>query len=76
MIMRLITMGSAYKHNVTRQAIIDVISTGDFLGADTDGLLWWIGTADDGRGYEVAGFYDDTQHVVFIIHAMRNWRKK
>lgn len=67
---------TALKHGVPYQAVINVARTGDYLGADEDGLIWWIGSDEEGNDLEVAGL---TTHdgAIVLIHAMpTKWRKR
>lgn len=41
---------SALKHGVAYGAILEVVRTGDYIGADQEKLLWWLGQAGDGEG--------------------------
>lgn len=68
---------SALKHGVAYGAILEVVRTGDYIGADQEKLLWWLGQAGDGEGYEVAGFVTDGGEALVLIHAFpMKWRKR
>ena len=67
---------SALKHGVPYATVVQVVRTGDFLGAAADGLSWWVGAAADGRGYEVAGLVTDDGALI-VVHAMpTGWRRR
>jgi hypothetical protein len=76
--MRLGVASSALKHGVSYATRIQVAKTGDLLGSDAAGLLWWVGIALDNKGYEVAGFTpDNDRHVVILIHGFpMKWRHR
>ena len=65
---------SALKHGVTPETITHIIRTGDFLGSDSDGGLWWVGCDENGEGVEVIAHTLESRAIV-TYHAMR-WRKK
>jgi len=67
---------SALKRGIPYEAILHVAHHGDLIGADSDGLIWWIGTTPTGQVLEVAGF-DSGDGAIVIVHAFPTaWRKK
>lgn len=63
--------------DLTYSDILHIVRTGDLLGADAAGLLWWLGTTLQGVDAEVAAFVTDEGDAVIVIHAFpMRWRKR
>ena len=76
--MRIGIAASALKRpEISYGDIVHVVRTGDFLGNDDAGLVWWLGTAPSGVDVEVAALTtrDGEAHVVIHAFPMR-WRKR
>jgi len=66
---------SAIKNGITPATIEHIIRTGDFLGSDNQGGIWWLGTDNSGEGVEVIA-HTFLPHTITAYHAMpMRWRR-
>lgn len=63
---------------ISEDDVFHVVATGDYLGADKDGLMWWLGETETERGIEVAGAESRRfGNTIMLIHSMpMEWRKQ
>ena len=74
--MELIYTDSSLKNGITTDTIEHIIRTGDFLGSDHKGGIWWLGPDPDGEGVEVIA-HTLYPHTITVYHAMlMRWRRQ
>lgn len=78
LVMRIGIAASALKRpEISYGDIVHVVRTGDYLGADDSGLVWWVGTTPSGVDVEVAALTARGGGALVVIHAFpMRWRKR
>ena len=61
---------------ISYSEIMDVLRHGDFLGADKNGLLWFLGTTKRGLNVEIAAFTTDDGALIAVHAFPMDWRKR